>query len=65
MQDLLLIRSRLSAMEEKIKEMTEEQECVDNEDAFDATIAEEAYREYIESGCKSTPIKELWVELGL
>ena len=52
-------------MEEKIKEITEEQYCADNEDAIDAIIAEEAYREYIESGCKSTPIEDLWVELGL
>ena len=33
------------------------------EDENDAKVAEEAYREYVESGCKSSPIEELWAEL--
>lgn len=35
------------------------------EDEHDKTIAEEAYKEYIENGKKSRPIKELWNELDL
>ena len=33
------------------------------EDEYDVTVAEEAYREYIESGCETTPVKEFWREL--
>lgn len=33
------------------------------EDEYDLTIADEAYREYVDSGCKSTPIAEFWREL--
>lgn len=40
-------------------------EDVEYEYMIDAAIAEEAYREYIESGCQSTPIAELWKELDL
>lgn len=50
-------------MKEKIKAITEKQDWADDEDAIDAAIAEEAYREYIVSGCKSTPIEELWNEI--
>ena len=35
------------------------------EDEYDIVVAEEAYREYIESGRKSIPIEELWKECGL
>jgi len=34
------------------------------EDEHDKTIAEEAYREYIEHGKKSRPIVELWNEIN-
>ena len=30
------------------------------EEDEDQRIAEEAYREYLDSGCKSTPIEEFW-----
>ena len=33
------------------------------EDECDIAIAEEAYEEYVESGCKSTPIADFWREL--
>nr|WP_072514802.1 DUF6290 family protein [Ndongobacter massiliensis] len=33
------------------------------EDEYDLAVAEEAYREYLESGCQSTPIEEFWREL--
>lgn len=32
---------------------------------IDVAVAEESYAEYVASGCKSTPIEELWKELGL
>ena len=35
------------------------------EDEHDAAVAKEAYREYVQSGKKSTPIAELWKELDL
>ena len=35
------------------------------EDEYDITVADEAYREYIESGNKSRPVSELWKELDL
>lgn len=35
------------------------------EDEYDIAIAEEAYREYVKDGKKSTPISELWKELEL
>lgn len=35
------------------------------EDEYDITVADEAYREYIESGNKSRPVAELWKELDL
>ena len=35
------------------------------EDEFDITIAEEAYREFVNEGEKSRPISELWKELDL
>jgi len=36
-----------------------------SEDECDQMVADEAYREYLESGEKSRPIKELWNELEL
>lgn len=33
------------------------------EDDYDARIAEEAYMEYLNSGCKSTPASEFWKEI--
>lgn len=35
------------------------------EDDYDITIADEAYKEYIESGKKSRPISDLWKECNL
>ena len=35
------------------------------EDEYDLAVAEEAYKEYVDSGMKSTPIEELWKELDL
>lgn len=35
------------------------------EDEYDLTVYEEAYKEYEESGRKSTPIEDLWQELDL
>ena len=35
------------------------------EDEFDISVADEAYKEYIDSGKKSRPISQLWEELGL
>ena len=32
---------------------------------YDAAVAKEVYREYVQSGKKSTPIAELWKELDL
>ncbi len=33
------------------------------EDEYDIAVADEAYKEYLDSGCKSTPIAEFWREL--
>ncbi|WP_292474492.1 type II toxin-antitoxin system RelB family antitoxin [Methanosphaera sp.] len=33
------------------------------EDEYDVAVAEEAYQEYLDSGCKETPIEEFWKEL--
>ncbi len=33
------------------------------EDEYDISIADEAYKEYVASGCKSTPIADFWREL--
>ncbi len=33
------------------------------EDEYDVALANEAYQEYLDSGCKSRPIQELWREL--
>lgn len=35
------------------------------EDEYDIIIADEAYKEYLKDGKKSTPIAELWKELEL
>lgn len=35
------------------------------EDEYDLTVAQEAYDEYVNDGCKSRPISELWKELDL
>lgn len=35
------------------------------EDEYDVTVADEAYREYVDGGRKSRPISELWKELDL
>ena len=34
------------------------------EDEYDIVVAEEAYKEYVDSGCKSTPVADFWRELG-
>lgn len=33
------------------------------EDEYDVIVADEAYREYLDSGCKSTSVAEFWREL--
>ncbi len=33
------------------------------EDEYDIAIAAEAYEEYLDSGCKSTPVSDFWREL--
>ena len=33
------------------------------EDEYDIAVADEAYADYVNSGCKSTPAKEFWREL--
>lgn len=33
------------------------------EDEYDIAVAEEAYADYVNSGCKSTPVEEFWREL--
>lgn len=33
------------------------------EDEYDISVADEAYKEYVESGCKSTPIADFWRKL--
>ena len=33
------------------------------EDEYDLVVAAEAYQEYVDSGCKSTPVAEFWREL--
>ncbi len=33
------------------------------EDEYDLVIAEEAYKDYADSGYKSTPVEEFWEEL--
>ncbi len=33
------------------------------EDEYDITVGEEAYQEYLDSGCKSTPFEEFMKEL--
>ena len=33
------------------------------EDEYDITVANEAYTDYVASGCKSTPIADFWREL--
>lgn len=35
------------------------------EDEYDVSVAEEAYKEYEDSGKKSEPIEKLWEELEL
>ena len=33
------------------------------EDEYDIAVAESAYKEYVDSGCKSTPVQDFWREL--
>ena len=35
------------------------------EEEYDISLANEAYQEYKNTGCKSRPIEELWDELNL
>ena len=35
------------------------------EDEYDITVADEAYKEYLQGGRKSRPVSELWKELDL
>jgi addiction module RelB/DinJ family antitoxin len=38
---------------------------IDNEDAYDAMIGEQAYAEYLENGKKSRPISELYKKYNI
>jgi len=33
------------------------------EDEYDIAVANEAYKEYVDSGCKKTPVADFWREL--
>ena len=33
------------------------------EDEYDIAVAEDAYAEYVNSGCKSTPVADFWMEV--
>lgn len=33
------------------------------EDEYDIAVGHEAYKEYLDSGCKSTPVDDFWREL--
>ena len=33
------------------------------EDEYDLVIAEEAYSDYVNSGCKTTPVSDFWREI--
>lgn len=33
------------------------------EDEFDVVLADEAYQDYLDSGCKSTSVSDFWREL--
>ena len=33
------------------------------EDEYDISIAEEAYSDYVNSGCKATPVSDFWREI--
>ena len=35
------------------------------EDEYDVSVAKDAYDEYVENGCKSRPVSELWKELDI
>lgn len=35
------------------------------EDEYDIAVAEEAYKDYVDSGCESKPIDDLWKELEI
>ena len=35
------------------------------EDEYYVSVAKDAYDEYVENGCKSRPVSELWKELDL
>ena len=35
------------------------------EDEYDVSVAKDANDEYVENGCKSRPVSELWKELDL
>ena len=35
------------------------------EDEYDVSVAKDAYDEYVETGCKSRPVSEVWKELDL
>lgn len=33
------------------------------EDEYDVAVADDAYQDYLDSGCRSTPVEEFWKEL--
>lgn len=33
------------------------------EEEYDIAVADEAYKEYVDSGCKTTPVADFWREL--
>ncbi|MCD8045185.1 MAG: DUF6290 family protein [Clostridiales bacterium] len=35
------------------------------EDEYDVTVADDAYKDYLDSGKKSRPIEDLWQEMNL
>ena len=72
--DDMSLSIRLTRKERRLAESYAKLHSSTVEDAFkkalfekieDAAVAKEAYREYVQSGKKSTPIAELWKELDL
>ena len=35
------------------------------EDEYDIAVAEDAYAEYVNSGCKSTPVADFWIMVSV
>lgn len=56
---------RLTEEERKLAEAFKKALFEKIEDEYDIIIAEEAYKDYEKSGCKSRHASELWKELGI